>query len=435
MKKIRNSFDISALFLSLTLFTSFPVQAKTLSVTPTVLRKTIAQSNHSVLQGMNDLQKAKTQVWLARTQLLPSINFGGVLESAASGSFVSATVSVLLPFLLPSNWFNLKESKELLKSQTLSFDLVLLNQYATAYSLYATVIEDEGLLGILKSQTATYAKIQAIIEERYEVGLATYQELIQSRAQTQLGRSQESQMTALLAKERATLRQILGLSVSQDFSLDARDVPPSASESTGLSTLLNAAFEKSPERQQINYLITAGKAEKWKRIFGFFTGSSVSTHFGSGQTAFSSFTQSANMNLGFSTIPTVALSQQEVNGLGLRMSEIKQEQGRILESTLASIREAKAQTAQSSQAEKNLKEAFEIEVQKYESGLTDLLHVYQMQNSVVQASTTRVKSISDLNQQRIQLHRVLIADQFGQLPKCRNTLDKVKNVTLDQICK
>jgi len=60
---------------------------------------------------------------LARASLLPSINLGFGATLGDSYSFALANVSFLLPFLLPSKWFDVKKSERLLEPKAIPFML------------------------------------------------------------------------------------------------------------------------------------------------------------------------------------------------------------------------------------------------------------------------------------------------------------------------
>jgi outer membrane protein TolC len=387
-------------------------------VTPETLRKRLLTENISVLTGLNQLYQAKIQVNIARAQLLPSLNLGAALPSGKS-NFIVSTVSFLLPFLVPSNWFNYDESQYLFDAEKDSYYLLQLNSFASAYSIYSTMVSDVELRKILNTQYENLVKIKNMIQAKYELGLAGQAELLQAQAQAELAMVQLSQIDELLLNEQSILRQSLAFPLEKDFNLVPGHVPPATVEGLSPQALLDVSLMKSPEYSQVQSLIAAAEDNNWAKVFAFINSGSLSSSSVNGASAsFSSLTQTENFNFGFGYFPGVELSEAAVAQMKLRLTEVKSEQARIVESALSSLKQAQLQFQQAQSAEADLLKVFSFELENYELGLTDLQHVLDVQNSVTIAATTRAKSQLDLDGQRITLHRLIQTDEFANIKGC-----------------
>jgi len=103
----------------------------------------------------------------------------------------------------------------------------------------------------------------------------------------------------------------------------------------------------------------------------------------------------------------------------IRSTEINLEQARVIESTLASLAQAEQQVDLAGQAKRNYQVALDAEKDKYRTGRSDLLSVLTVSQYAVGASATYVRSLADLDSQRVQLQRVLISGPFTKIPTCR----------------
>jgi multidrug efflux system outer membrane protein len=423
--------------------------AKTVTVTPDFLRQQMLEKNFSILAELNQVYQTKLQINAARAALLPSLNLGVALYSHGP-TFLLSSVSMLLPFLVPSNWFNLRESQYLFDAEKYSYYLLELNLYASTYGVYISILGDMDLRAILNTQYQNLLRIQQDIETRNYFGVASDTDLQQARAQTQLAKSQLAQMDETLVKEIASVRELMALPLAVQLKFENHRIASSKHENESAVRVLNEALVVSPEYAQVSSLIAAGNEGNWAKVFAFMNSSTVSTTGLGGSSAnFSSLVQSNSFSLSFGQFPAIALSQAAVDKLRIHQEEIKFQQAQIVESSLGSIREATIQYEEAAKAEAGLNQVLESQIENYNLGLTDLLHVLDTQNSVTQASITRVRSRVDLDSVRINLHRILLSDQFAKIHGCKATQKSVgigqgfrdffsarqSQQTIDQLCK
>lgn len=435
MSKISKSFFI--VLCSVLMITSSATKAQLTTavlITPDTLRERILSENISVLSSLNKVITAKEEVNRARGALLPSLNLN-FAAAANPVSFLLSTVNALMPFLLPSNWFNLSESKRNFEAEAEAFNITQLNVLASAYSTAATVATEQEMLLIYQKQQQNQRQLQKLVGEQYQAGLVTKDELARTSSQLNLTSIQISRTRELIGKEVATLRQMLSLSLETEIQLQGFEVPSSVAEGQDIGVLLEESLRVSPEMAQIRKLIEAGKKRVGKQSFSVFSGASLVGASVGAQSAFSNITGQAGLSFGGTTLPSIKLAKLNVEQLQLRQVEIRQSQTQALESSLSSVREATFQVDQAIQAERSLTQVSDSTLQKYKAGILDLQSVLLVQDSLTQASLARLNARVNLNNVRVSLHRLMHTDQFAQVQPCVITKEKFrKGASIDQLC-
>lgn len=436
----------TAILLTSTAFSAPQAQGPVL-INPQSLRALLLARNVDIAIALNEVQQSKAQVAQARGNLLPSINLGAVISSGPS--FMLTSVSFLLPFLMPSKWMDLTENTYLLKAQGTSYYLAQLNGFASAYSVYATTVGDMQLRASMYKQYETFKAIEDRLRLPAEVGIIRMEDYLQAQAQAQLALVQVSQLDELIKREKASVRQMLGLELDQEIIFEPLQINASAVEGMDPKELLTKVHESSPESSQMKSLITAAEYNKWSKTFGFLSGSSLGMNRPSSGGAFSSVTQSGSLNMGFGYFPGLEISNLHLEQLRLRKTELRLDQAQLIETTLGALEEAQKQYAAATQAEENLRKVYDAEYLRYQVGMTDILNVLQAGNGVTSAAVNKVKASTALDTLRISLHRLMVTDEFANIQKCeierrssggiRGKLGRIFNpdrdkVSLDQVC-
>lgn len=423
--------------------TSPPPTSQTVHLNPQSLHSLMEAGNNTLMQEMNAVYQAKENVNLARANLLPSVNLGAVISSGPT--FALSSITFLVPFLLPSNWLELRESQRLLNAEVKSYDITQLNQFASAYSIFVTVISDQGLRETLSVQYNNLKKIQENVELAVQLGIRPMTDLYSAKAQTQAMAAQIAQVDELLINEKAAVRHMLGLPLEQDIEFD--NIHPAITEDEGKdpAILVPIALARAPENAQINELIAAGQADRWSKIFSFFDSATLSSSAGTNQSAsLTGLKKGSSFNFGFGYFPTIALSNLNIAELQLRKKEVALEEVQVLESTLGSLRAAKDELAASVEAEDNFNKAYQAEALRYNLGTTDLLHVLSAANLLAAASMNKIKAQTEVDGLRITLNRTMIKENFASIQACKvtqasahpikNIFHPAPSVSLDQAC-
>lgn len=430
MSKLRSTlrqFKIYVIVSSFFISSLSPVngwgkQNAVITLNPETLKQYILSKNISLMVQMNQVEQAKMKVNIARGNLLPSINLGAVISSGST--FGLSTVSMLLPFLFPSNWMNLKQSFHLLNSQTKAYYIAKLNTYASAYSTYLNVVADLDLYDVLNNQYQNYQQIEDFIRVGVEAGLKQPSELMQAHAQTAMAAHQVSKINELLKQELSLLRQMLALPLSQQLTLERKHPVKTSPERWDMQSALQVSISKSPELQQLEYLHRAAKAAKWSQAFAFLNAGGVGSTNSASTGAWNPTQFTGSMSIGAAYYPTLQLSNLNVAQIELQKDQMRLQHAQTVESIYSSLAEAQKQVANTMDAETNLREYYQTEVLKYQTGLTDLLHVLIAANNLTLALTSKIKSQNDLDNQRVSLNRLLIEQEFNGIPPCNAMITK-----------
>nr|BFD67582.1 hypothetical protein HAGR004_26040 [Bdellovibrio sp. HAGR004] len=414
-------------------------------INPESLRRMYLERNVGIAISLNEVYQAKEKVNVARGNLLPSVNLGAVISSGPS--FALTSVSFLLPFLMPSNWLDLKESAHLLRAQGNSYYIAQLNGYSSAYSIYMTILGDMELRDALQVQYENMKGIEEQLRLPAELGIIRKEDYLQAQAQTQMALVQVSQVDELIRREKAAVRELLGLPLTAEIVFQPASVPASPVENWSPQNLLNQIFEKSPENKQMNSMILAAQVAKWSKAFSFLGSSSLGATRSNG--SFGDLQQTGSVNFGFAYFPSLKITNLNIEQLRLRKKELQFEQANLVEVTLGALIESQRQYDAAVQAHANMVKVYEAEVLRFNVGMTDLMHVLDAANKLTNSIMTKVKAQTALNTLRVSLHRLMISDQFAKVDSCeierrssggiKGRLGRIFNpdkdqVTLDQVC-
>lgn len=415
------------------------------TINPQTLRQQFLSRNIGITTSLNEVYQAKEKVNVARGNLLPSVNLGAVISSGPS--FALTSVSFLLPFLMPSNWLDLKESSHLLRAQGTSYYIAQLNGYSSAYSIYLTILGDMELRDAMYQQYLNMREIEESLRLPAELGMIRKEDYLQAQAQTQMTLVQVSQLDEVIRREKAAIRELLALPLTTEIVFQSATIPVSPYENWSPQNMLTEIHEKSPETAQMNSLIKAAQVSEWSKAFSFLGGASLGASRSNG--SWGDVQSNGSVNFGFAYFPSLKLSNLKTQALRLRKQELMYEQANLIETTLASLQEAQRQYNASAQAQDNMQKVYESEVLRYNLGMTDLLHVLDAANALNSSIMTKVKAQTALNTLRISLHRLAISDQFAAIENCEiqrrgsggigGRVGRIFNpdrdrVTLDEVC-
>ncbi|HAR41489.1 MAG TPA: hypothetical protein DCS07_02475, partial [Bdellovibrionales bacterium] len=396
-----------------------------ITLNPQTLRSALLEGNLSIQESLLRLHDAKDQINIARGNLLPYLNLGGLITSSGSPTFLLSSVQYLLPFLIPSNWFDYRAQKNLFEAEILSYRILQLNAYSSALSMYYTVLADQQYQNIYIEQAEDLRKVYETRRSQYVAGTISVEDLLQAQSQGLMAQIRASQMRALQKQEIAALRAALGLPLSTEIWIDSSAMPLSEWETgRSISDVAEEAFRLAPEQIQITWLEKAAIQQKWSRIFGFIGSASLSSQAsvnGSGNSDHASFSDlkgSANIGIGFGYYPSIQLSDRSIDHIRLRLEELKQELKQTLEAELTSLDEYKGQLELASIVETNMRDVYDIVVNKFKFGLTDFVNVLTARAQLLDAGVARIKAQHDLNLLRVTLHRTMLSDQFAFVTGC-----------------
>ena len=387
---------------------------------PKNLRIRLLEGDTSIMIGMNQVVSSKVQVASTSAALLPSAN----ISAGLGPSFFLQSFSVLLPFLLPSNWANLSASEANLAATGFGYYALELNEMANAYTIFQTIVNDMDAHDVYVNIYNNYQKIQDFVQSNVDARIELPVDLDTAKANTRNAQGLVRHADELIAQEIASVRMMLGIyDLDTKFEFDRTHMAALAAESSSAQSILDNTYAKSPERAQMLSLIQAAKAQKISAAFSFLTNAQIAfggSGTGSGGiTSFNNAQGSGSAQLSFTIFPLVQQAQVQIEQYQIRLKQVRLQEGQLVESSLHSTRDAAAQFDFYSKAEANAQSAFNDTLTQYQAHVGDLDHVNIANNTLQTASLNRVSAQLDLDNQRITLTRELIAGQFANIRSCR----------------
>ena len=408
-------------------------------VNPESIRHQLLENNLSLEATFMQVQDAKDKVNLARANLLPSLNLGGMLNFSSGPSFVLSSVQFLLPFLLPSNWFNLSEEKNLFSAEKIAFRVLELNTFGSALSVYYTALNDQKVQAIYTQEAADYQEIVQVLQDQDQVfHNVPADQILQAKAQAQMAQSQSLGLATLSVQEISILRSALNLPLETELILDQTIASVSSEETASISDVVTKAQAIAPELMQIQYLIQAAEYAKKSTQFSFLGGATLGAQAspGSSSGVSSSNTRiSGSLAIGAAIFPSIKLAGRNVEEVRFQDTQIRQQTTQVLEATLKSITNVQKQVSLTTQAENELNQVYvskEFQYRQMHSAtLTDVLLA---RTQMVAASAAKEQALLNLNLLRVTLQRSLLSDQFAKIKGC-SMISTAKKQTLFQACR
>jgi outer membrane protein TolC len=407
-------------------------------VNPTSIRVQVIEKSTALDQAFMRVLDAKDKLNQSRLGLLPSLNLSGLLNIGNTPGFLLSSVQFLLPFMLPSNWFNMGEESNQFEAEKISFQIVELNTYASALSVYFTALSDQKNARIHDGEATDYEELQAALESQDRIlHNVPAEQLANTRAKAMLLRSQADGLKRLAADEEATLRSLLSLSIQVPLILDDAVFPPLPIEDQDLQALLAQALKLAPELQQIQRLISAAIYAKRSTIFSFLGGSTlgsqVSPNSSSGATT-AGTRSGGSLNIGAGIFPALALEARSLEKIKLQADAIQEELVRVLESATRGLPALKNQTELAIRAEAELMAAYEAKRIQYQLEAAPLSDVLTAHAQVAAASAARAQAELNLNLLRTTLQRTLLGGEFSGIMGCKLVRNNRKQ-TLFEACR
>lgn len=396
---------------------------KTVHINPDTIRRALLSGNTSVMTALNDVYMAKTSVNIARGNLLPSINVGAAIGGISGGpSFAVSSISFLLPFLLPSNWFALGAAENQLAATGFAYNLVELNEYASAWALYTTIINDYELRETYQRQYDNLKQIVDVVTAKVEIGQATQADLAQAMFNMHNAATTVSAVEETIKREHLAIIKLFNWPLSTKLVFDQLHPSPLKAESLKAQSILDRVFSASNEAKQVRSLIKASENVTWTKAFSFLGGASLNLPNTSGGVlpkSFSGLAAAGGVNLGFAYFPNIELSNYNTRQLQINYNEIYNLMGQVIATALASLEEAKEQLHNSRLAEMYAQKEFEGQFEAYRLGNIDLNRVLQAVTDINTAVAARIRATSDIDSQRVSLYRVMVIGPFERIPGCQ----------------
>ncbi|MBX9767151.1 MAG: hypothetical protein K2X47_07765 [Bdellovibrionales bacterium] len=130
----------------------------------------VSEEDLLVYQNALKVYQVKKGITVSRANLLPKLNFWRILSTPFSASGLLGVVNDVAPFLIPSNWFQLRAQKELYKAQMEAYRALWANEVMTAKALYFHLVYDKSLLEQIEKNKAELKSLSSMIRSREILG-------------------------------------------------------------------------------------------------------------------------------------------------------------------------------------------------------------------------------------------------------------------------
>jgi hypothetical protein len=243
---------------------------------PDVTQK-VSQENFLVLESANRVYQAKEAVTFARMNLLPKLNIWKLASVAYDPRSAVSLIEDVAPFLVPANWFKVKEQKHLYRAQREAYHALWANEVMTSRNLYLQILHDQSLLSHIGMQKASLEDILAIVRSREALGGedSKVSKDIQVRILSLL--EDQRALEVLISEEQGLLGFVMGYKADDSVNPAAVSFPDfGTSKPLEYSALVPAVSERSPEVRQFNELLLAADKVKKEVYFSFLGSSSMS---------------------------------------------------------------------------------------------------------------------------------------------------------------
>jgi outer membrane protein, multidrug efflux system len=388
-------------------------------INPQTLQSMLFKRNLNIQLELQNLYTAKASVSVAAANLLPSLNLN---LSAATNliSFAISTISFLVPFLIPGNWLLLNEAKDQYKAEGLGYYLTKLNNLASIESMYYTVVSDIDTLTVLKDQQTINQRIYGLVKTKYNIGLATQGDLKQAQENLDVAKARVVDAQKTIDIQNQAIIQLVNLDPETVLDVDMQHETASVLEGKTVDEISKAVVTTSPEWLQMDYLIAAAVEKMKATEFSFLSAFTMSSAAGAvGETAsFNSLKSGVAFNIGPAIIPNVKLSAIAIDIEKTEQIQVKNSEDFAIGTTVATLNAEVAELAYYQDAEDSSRVVYNEYLNKYETGNTDLIHVFGAATDLITQEMNRITSQSNVDNQRVALKRIDREQDFAAIKEC-----------------
>ena len=430
------------------------VNAEVLQVDAAKVVNLTLKDNKSLLLKFHKVNQAKLNLNAQRAKFLPTLNLQMLLPVYGQSHFLLSSVSILFPFLLPSQWFLVEKEKNLFEADVISYSILQHNLISNALSVYYTILNDSNALNLLKMSLDNAEKNYQGLKRQNDIfDNVDENSLSQALVSVNLARTKWYHLNELIKIELLTLRQLLGLELGVEIQLVHKD------DSLNLEQLKNTylnknvqylkelAWSKSLERKQLGYLLEASKKSKWAQVFNFFNSALISSSRSTQATNLESQLKGGlGINLGLDQLISIQISDNEVDKIKIQEDILKVEIDKTVNQLIISgqsLHDQLALNEQNVMLQSKLLKSLQLQ---YDIGFVDIEKVLEAQNTYYDFLTLSQKSRQEFILWKISLERMFLSGPFEKISDCQRNenlwkkdsfmdLFKKKKVSMDHYLK
>ncbi|MCC7440239.1 MAG: hypothetical protein IT285_01315 [Bdellovibrionales bacterium] len=234
------------------------------------LYRRVRSQTYETRLGVERLYQANEDIKAARGRLVPGLSVGTVLSAidifsgAGVMSIVTTLVGSLMPFIFPSQWYELDRSKALYESEVYSYRALVANQMNLVESLYYGILRDQYYLERQEEFTGFLRRYHEEMKLREEMGLVRPGTSLAFRNFLLANESDKQQLRTMLRIQYAILSRGIGLSPRNGIRALAQGAAPRVENAEPLHENEVAAriLAASIELKQLYYMQRAAVLQK-----------------------------------------------------------------------------------------------------------------------------------------------------------------------------
>ncbi len=259
------------ILLVLIIIASMPQsEGATVVLTLAEVSNKVKTQDFTILENAQRIYQSKEAIQVARMNLLPRLNLWSVVGVIIDWKNAVGIIEDLVPFLVPGNWFRVRQQQLFFEADKMGFKSVQANEILTARALYLQAIMDEDLTTQIRASSERlksiidYTKLQ---EQFGEVAIGTSAS-IQAKYLSLLDDLRK--MERLTYDERRGLALMMGISLTDEIALiKPAQVVISDLPRFELNQMVATVVKASPEVAQFDFLIEASRYVRREVYFNF----------------------------------------------------------------------------------------------------------------------------------------------------------------------
>ena len=247
------------------------------------ISKHVKSANYVVLKDAQRVYQAKETINFSKRNLLPKLNFWNILKLPFDWTASIDIVQDIAPFLVPANWFRVKENKYLYLAQKEQYRAVWANEIMTAKLLYYNALKDISFREALEEQYNQIDSLVKIVEPRVVFGGTALQTLNFLKIRKLEIEDDLRVMDNVIHEETRAISFLVGIDQNTNVQLSPVKLPDIAKlKPLDIKQFYYRALGYSPEINQYGYISKALKYVKKEINFSFLGASSVARSAGMG---------------------------------------------------------------------------------------------------------------------------------------------------------
>ncbi len=236
-----------------------------------------SKKNLSMQIEAEKVYQAKLSIEHSRRNLYPRLNLWNVAKVVIDPIALLDIVQDIAPFLIPTNWFRLKESEVLYRAEVHAYKALWANELLNMRSLYIKVLFDQQVLQKLQQY---HAGVEQILKESRSRAAFGFLEaaILRDLEKESLSAQEDLQAMQILVRDnKRLLAQTLGLPLADDFTLADVTIPkPVLIAAEQVPIFIEQTIFRSPELAQYEAFLKAIPKLKKEVQFSFLGASSFS---------------------------------------------------------------------------------------------------------------------------------------------------------------